>query len=177
MMFCGRGLESRVSASRRVALVSLAALGAAALLGGCGFHLQGRAPLPPRFARTYIDADDRQSDFIQGLNRSLTTAGATLEAGAESASAVIHVTRDQLEQRVLSVSSRNVPQEYELIYHIRFSVNAGDQELLASNEISATRDYTFDETQVLAKQREQEILRADLARDLVALVMRRISSL
>jgi LPS-assembly lipoprotein len=56
-------------------------------------------------------------------------------------------------------------------------VEAAGIEQLAVNEISATRDYTFDETQVLAKEREQEILRAALARDLVVLVMRRISSL
>jgi outer membrane lipopolysaccharide assembly protein LptE/RlpB len=36
---------------------------------------------------------------------------------------------------------------------------------------------TFDEAQLLAKEREQEILREALARDLVALVMRRIAAL
>jgi LPS-assembly lipoprotein len=153
------------------------ALLAAALLGGCGFHLQGRTPLPRKFAATWIEADDVQSDFNQGLRKALLDAGATLLPTSEGATAVIHVARDQLEQRVLSVSSRNIPQEYELTYHVRFSVEAAGIEQLAVNEISATRDYTFDETQVLAKEREQEILRAALARDLVVLVMRRISSL
>jgi len=153
------------------------AAAAALLVSGCGFHLEGRTPLPPRFASTYIDTVERDSDFNQGLRQALTNSGATLVAQAEGATAVIHVTRDQVEQRVLSVSSRNVPQEYEVTYHVRFSVNAADKELLASNEITAVRDYTFDETQVLAKQREGEILQAALARDLVALVMRRISSL
>ena len=39
------------------------------------------------------------------------------------------------------------------------------------------RDISFDEAQLLAKEREQEILRAALARDLVALVMRRLAAL
>jgi LPS-assembly lipoprotein len=167
----GRGPRHTVLA---LALASGAALG---LLGGCGFHLQGRTALPAKFAATYIDTDERESDFNQGLRKALTDAGATLLPGPEGATAVIHVTRDRIEQRVLSVSSRNVPQEYELTYHLRFSVTAADKELLAANEISTVRDYTFDETQVLAKQREEEILQAALARDLVALVMRRISIL
>jgi LPS-assembly lipoprotein len=167
----GRGPHNTVLA---LALALGAALG---LLGGCGFHLQGRTVLPVKFAATYIDTDERESDFNQGLRKALTDAGATLLAGPEGATAVIHVTRDRIEQRVLSVSSRNVPQEYELTYQLQFSVTAADQELLAANEIAAVRDYTFDETPVLAKQREQEILQAALARDLVALVMRRISIL
>jgi len=49
--------------------------------------------------------------------------------------------------------------------------------LIDNEEISATRDISFDEAQLLAKEREQEILREALARDLVALVMRRLAAL
>ena len=49
--------------------------------------------------------------------------------------------------------------------------------LIENEEVTATRDISFDEAQLLAKEREQEILREALARDLVALVMRRISAL
>ena len=37
------------------------------LLAGCGFHLQGRQPLPASFANIYIDAEDEQTDFVQDL--------------------------------------------------------------------------------------------------------------
>jgi LPS-assembly lipoprotein len=60
---------------------------------------------------------------------------------------------------------------------VNFSVTAGDQTLIEKEEISATRDLSFDETQLLAKEREQEILSEALARDLVALVMRRLAAL
>ncbi len=54
---------------------------------------------------------------------------------------------------------------------------AGDKTLIDNEEISATRDISFEEAQLLAKEREQEILREALARDLVALVMRRLAAL
>ena len=60
---------------------------------------------------------------------------------------------------------------------MRFSVASGGETLIELEEITATRDVTFDEAQLLAKEREQEILREALARDLVALVMRRIAAL
>jgi LPS-assembly lipoprotein len=60
---------------------------------------------------------------------------------------------------------------------VKFSVTSDGKTLIDKEEISATRDISFDEAQLLAKEREQEILRAALARDLVALVMRRLAAL
>jgi len=60
---------------------------------------------------------------------------------------------------------------------VKFSVTSSGKPLIENEEISATRDFSFDETELLAKEREQEILREALARDLVALVMRRLAAL
>ena len=75
------------------------------------------------------------------------------------------------------VSARNIPTEYELTYKLEFSVTSDGKTLIEQEEISATRDISFDESQLLAKEREQEILSEALARDLVALVMRRLAAL
>jgi LPS-assembly lipoprotein len=94
-----------------------------------------------------------------------------------SSGAVISVHKDELTERILSVSARNIPTEYELTYKVRFSVTTGGRKLIDDEEISATRDISFDEAQLLAKEREQEILSEALGRDLVALVMRRLAAL
>jgi LPS-assembly lipoprotein len=60
---------------------------------------------------------------------------------------------------------------------VRFSVTAGDQELLAPQDISATRSYSFDETRLLAKEHEESILRQAMAHDLADRVIRQLSSL
>jgi LPS-assembly lipoprotein len=64
-----------------------------------------------------------------------------------------------------------------LTYRVEFSVTAEGKALIERGEISATRDISYDEAQLLAKEREQEILSEALARDLVALVMRRLAAL
>jgi len=147
------------------------------MLAACGFHLQGRTPLPDSFAYTYIDTKDEQTDFVQDLRKALIASGAKVIRTQGSSGATIQVHDDALTERVLSVSARNIPTEYELTYKIKFSVTSGGKSLIEDEEISATRDFSFDEAQLLAKEREQEILREGLARDLVALVMRRLAAL
>ncbi len=170
----------RLSAEPRAALASLlapAALAALGLLAGCGFHLEGRVPLPTAFHVSYVEAKDRQTDFVQGLQRALVLAGAQVTDQDTHATAVVHILQDTVTPRVVAVSSTNLPREYEITYTVRFSVSAGNKDLLAPQEVSATRDYAFDEYVVLAKDNEDAILRAALAHDLVDIVMRRLSRL
>jgi LPS-assembly lipoprotein len=148
-----------------------------AALAGCGFHLQGKQPLPQAFAYTYVDTKDEQTDFVQDLRKALIASGSKVIRTRGSSGAIISVHKDELTERILSVSARNIPTEYELTYRVEFSVDSGGKTLIDHEEITSSRDISFDEAQLLAKEREQEILREGLARDLVALVMRRIASL
>jgi LPS-assembly lipoprotein len=147
------------------------------LLSACGFHLQGRQPLPPAFQYTFIDTKDEQTDFVQDLRKALIGSGVSVIRTQGSSGATISVHDDELTERILSVSARNIPTEYELTYRVKFSVTSAGKTLIDQEEISATRDISFDEAQLLAKEREQEIQREALARDLVALVMRRLAAL
>lgn len=147
------------------------------LVAGCGFHLQGRQPLPTQFAYTYVDTKDEQTDFVQDLRKALIASSVNVIPTQGSAGAIITVHEDELTEKILSVSARNIPTEYELTYRVRFSVLSEGRTLIDKEEISATRDISFNEAQLLAKEREQEILREALARDLVALVMRRLAAL
>jgi LPS-assembly lipoprotein len=157
----------------RVAAVALLALA----IAGCGFRLQGRVPLSSSLTITHVAADDIQSDFVQDLRRALLASGVRLAPVRADSTAVIEVQRDELIERIVSISARNIPREYELTYVVRIRVLRGDREVLAPEEIALSRDFSFDERAVLAKEREKEALRAALANDLVGIVMRRLSSL
>lgn len=161
----------------RPAIVAALLTAAGSLSGGCGFHLQGHVPLPESVKTPYLEAPDRQSDFVQSLRHALLSSGAHLASDKGQASAVVSIVRDTVTRRVLSVSATNQPNEYEVTYTIDFVVMAGDKELLAQQELSATRSYSFDERLLLAKGHEEDILRADMAHDLADMVMRRLASL
>ncbi len=169
-----RGVDRRL---RAAAITALA--GAALLLWGCGFHLEGRYPLPKALSTVRLDTVDSQSEFYFGLRRALLAAGAHLTDDVKDPSAaVVHVLTDSTSNVIVTVSNLNVPSEYELTYAVRFSVDAaGGKQLIAPEQLSQVRDYSYSESAQLAKQREQQILSAALAQELAAVVMRRLSSL
>jgi LPS-assembly lipoprotein len=146
-------------------------------LAACGFHRQGVRPLSPVMKVTYVDAKDERTDFMRGLMSALEAGGATLTDTRDGATAILHVELDQTGQRVLSVSARNTPTEYEIYYKVTYSVRSADAELLAPRTLTLTRDYSFDEEALLAKQHEEDFLREALARDLVSQVMRSLATL
>lgn len=163
--------------STRSHLMVALALVAPLLVVACGFHLQGRTPLPAPLAVTYVITTDRQTDFVQGLRRALITSGAKLATKSEGATGTVRILKDDVTRKVLSVSANNTPREYELTYTVEFAVTAADKELLPAQKVSVTRDFSFDERVLLAKENEEALLREGMARDLVGIVMRRLSSL
>jgi len=155
---------------------ALAVLLPAWLLAGCGFHLQGHHELPRSLASARIVASDTQSDFCSALRTALLVAGARLD-GAPDGAATIHVLDDRTAERVLTVSAHNIPTAFELSYRVRVSVDYQGHELMAPEEHVLTREYSFDERALLAKQRERDTLTQALADDMAALIMRRLDSL
>ena len=146
-------------------------------LTACGFRLAGSDPLPAMLARPYLSLKDPYTDFSREFEHQLKSSGAELQPARQGASATIEITKDVAVQRTVSVSSTNIPTEYELTYTVTFAVEASDKQLLAPQTISLSKDYSFDENVLLAKEHEADILRQQMARDLVSIAMRRLTSL
>jgi len=155
----------------------LVVLVATVVLAGCGFHLQGHTPLPDVVRTPYVQTSDRQSEFVISLERAMISSGAHPVEVKSRASVVVAILKDDVVRRTLSVSAQNQPDEYELTYNVRFSVTAGDKELLPPTDISNVRSFAFSEQLLLAKNHEEMILRQDMAHDLADMVMRRLASL
>jgi LPS-assembly lipoprotein len=146
-------------------------------LTGCGFQLQGAMPLPAALHTSFVNTRDTQSDFVDALRGALKSSGVQLTASRSADVAEVKVLKDEITERVLSVSARNTPTDYELVYTVELSVSAQGVELMAGEEFSLSRVYSFDESKLLAKEREKEILSDALARELAGVVMRRLASL
>jgi len=146
-------------------------------LGGCGFRLAGSDALPAVMARPYLSLKDPYTDFSREFEHALKSAGAAPTLTRDGATAFVDITKDLVEQRTLAVSGKNIPTEYELTYTVTFSARIADKEVLAPQTISLSRDFSFNEALQLAKANEADILRQQMARDLVAIAMHRLTSL
>lgn len=158
------------------ALRGAAALLLAVLPAACGFHLRGDVSYPPAMAKTYIEATDRYTPFYRKMKAALRQGGVQVTANPAGAGAVLRILEDASGQRVLTVSARNVPNEYDVYYVVRYSLEVAGKEALPAQQLALDRDYTYDETLVLGKDAESEVIRQALADDLVGLVTRRLSS-
>ena len=147
------------------------------VLAGCGFHLQDAFTVPTAMGRTYIATEDRHSIFYRELRRQLQAAGMQLADVPGEATATLTISVDETNQRVLSVSARNIPTEYEVYYSIEYGVVSGDTNLLERQFISLTRDYTYDEILVLGKAHEEQLLREAIVKDLVRIVLKQLGTL
>ncbi len=149
----------------------------AILLSSCGFRLQGAVDLPVEVRRVYVVTADELTPFAVELREALTRNGATLAPAAGAADVIVRVRSDRTGRRVLSVSSRNTPVEFEVFYLVAYSIDRGQEEVVPSQTLELTRSFSFDEADLLAKDREEDILREAMARDLAGLVVRRLGSL
>lgn len=148
------------------------------LLVACGFHLQGSGALPAQMQQTWIEWPNNASpELKRRLPRSLTAAGVQLAATPEEATAVLSIVENRYGERVLSVSATNIPEELEVYHLVTFELRAGEEILFPQETITLARDYTFDETAVLAKYREGEIIAEALVRDVVQQIRRRLAVL
>ncbi len=154
----------------------LAGAGLAALaLGGCGFRLRGPQQLD--FATLHVDVSEL-SDFGAKLRRMVATSGTTTvveeAAQAEARLQILGIDRGR---EILSLTGAGKVREYQLTERIRFQLlDKSGKALIPPTAIAATREYTFDDSQVLGKEQEEALLYRDMQNDLVQQLMRRLAA-
>ena len=81
----------------------------------------------------------------------------------DEASYVLVIKEDISSDRILSISAKNTPMEYEIAYQVVWSVFKGKQEIISDTKHIETQDYSFDQNQLLGKRKEAEYLNDSLA--------------
>jgi LPS-assembly lipoprotein len=156
---------------KRIALLS-----SLLLLASCGFQLAGAGRLPAAMESTWLSSVEPRSEFSDSLREALRLRGLRIVDERAEGGATLSVSEDATGQRILSVSARNIPREYEVFYRVTFSLEADGRELISNEPLLVRRNYTYDETQVLGKEREEDQLRRALAEELARQVVRLIEA-
>ena len=95
---------------------------------------------------------------------------------ARDAEAVFEQLQDTRVKTILSVNAQGRVREYRLQLDYKFRVvDAKGRELVGPNEINLSRDITYDDSTVLAKDLEEGLLWRDMNNDLVNQIIRRLS--
>lgn len=158
---------------RRAALLSLSALA----LSACGFQLRGtggRGVIP--FKSVYLGAGTTGRLGTE-LRRYLRASDIELTTEPKSAEAVVDILSERQSRATLSLNAQGRVRDYSINYAVTFRVNDGaGRELIPTSTITLKRDLTFNESQVIAKEKEEEMLYRDMQSDVVQQILRRLSA-
>ena len=143
-------------------------------LAACGFRLRGTAEVP--FETIFLPgatggiALDLKRNIQVGTNAKVVDDPAKAEA-------VLQFTEETRQKEVLSLTGAGRVREFQLRYRVGFRVHDGKGgDYVPQSTIQLTRDVTFNDTEILAKEQEEQILFRDMQTDMVQQILRRLAA-
>jgi len=127
------------------------------LAAGCGFQLRKLEGMP--FSTLYINApagSQVAQRIVAGIK---TNRAAQLVANASEAEAVLKIDSEEHSKAILSLSGAGKVIEYRLGLKVVYSIVGKDSSVLAAPEtIDLSRDMTYSDSELLAKNAEEQLL-------------------
>lgn len=146
------------------------------LLHSCGFQLRGSESL--NVSTLYVQQDNAPITAGE-LTRLLQQRGITIAPLPSLAQAIVKLSNEAVDHRVLSVSATTSKvEEIELNFRVNLEVQKLNGEvLLEKQNFSLLRDYSYDQNAVLASSKIEEVLRQELFNRLMSQLMWRLQTL
>jgi LPS-assembly lipoprotein len=169
-MWSSRSRVPRLAAWRSgVALLTLA------LLAGCGFQLRGQANYP--FQTIYASATGGPS-FTSELRRALAASGsATVADEPTKAQVVLDIVLVANDKAVLSLSSGGRAREFALSKRVQFALRDKEgNEWMPPAEIVILRTFTYDDSERLAREIQEQRLDREMQTDAIQQIVRRLQT-
>lgn len=150
------------------------------LLSACGFHLAGGKPLSDDLKKVYLDTTIPYSvtepPVETQLRAILQRRGAEVAKDPSADVTTIRLSNLRESREVLSLGTDGKAVEFRLLTRVHYEVFRGAKTLVTPGDMVATRDYSFEPAQVLAKEAEEQRLREFIQSQLAELLMLRIDA-
>jgi LPS-assembly lipoprotein len=157
-----------------------AAVALALSLAACGFHWAGSRQLPGQLSWVYIDIVTpfrvATPPIVAALRARLTRRGAVVTGSASAARTVLRLSDLDESREVLSVDPFGKTVEFKLTTRVRYELLEDDHIVVAPDVMIVSRDYSFNATQVLAKEAEEQRLQGYMQDELAELLLLRLEA-
>lgn len=175
-LILGLGRGSRDQRTRPSFARLLIALIVPVVVAGCGFHLRGAVNYP--FETLFLNAPTAPPPFAGELRRAIEGSRSTkLVESAAAAQVILDIASVVDDKQVLSLSGGGRVREYSLAKRVLFSVHdANGRDWLPAAEIVLRRSYSFSESEVLAREAQEQRLLAEMQTDAVQQILRRLQA-
>jgi LPS-assembly lipoprotein len=151
------------------------AVAVAWLVAACGFHLRGDVAYSfPTISVTSPTPQPIVTELKRYLDSSSTTK---LVDNAKDAAVTLEIVNVVDDKGVLTLSSGGRVSEYALSKRVSFNLRDKEgHDWLPPGEIVIRRSYTFNESEVLAREHEETRTLKEMQSDAVQQIMRRLQS-
>ena len=144
-------------------------------LAACGFQLRGTATLP--FDTLYMPPTTTAGVALDLKRNIQSGTRTTVVDDPKKADAMLEFTQEAREKHILSLAANGRVREFQLRYRVGFRVHDGKGgEFVPTSTLQLTRDVTFNDSEVLAKDAEELLLYRDMQFDMVQQIMRRLAA-
>jgi LPS-assembly lipoprotein len=143
-------------------------------LAACGFQLRGMTELPFKT----LNIQGSKLSLSRDLQQWLKTNGVQVVENAENAEALLELLGEHYEKRIRSLSGQGLVREYELNYRVTFRTRDASSALWGPEQtVQSRRDFSYNDTALLGKLEEEERLQADMRKDAVREILRRLTAI
>ncbi|MDR2710335.1 MAG: LPS assembly lipoprotein LptE [Burkholderiales bacterium] len=166
-------LSSENKLKRRALLRSALCLGVAGTLSACGFKLRGQVAYTfQSIAINGAEAPGVTEDLRKLLTR---VTGLKVEEHPKDAQVTLDLKQMSDDKSVLSLTSGGRAREYVLtkVYAFRLYDKEGN-DWMPPGEIDIQRTYSYDDTQRLAREIQEQNLILEMQQDAVQQILRRL---
>lgn len=168
--------------TRRSALKSLANLMLIAVMAmlftGCGFQLRGAPPVSSALEPLAVDCSSQVPETLCGAIREQLSLGNVSLAPVADADYILRLKNFERDRRASAITAQAAAAEYTLRHSVDLEVISADQvPMVATTRLTTSESYRYDETNVLARQREEETLRQQMDNRLAQQVIFRLAPL
>lgn len=133
------------------------------LVAGCGFQLRGAPPVSSALQPLAVDcAENVPVQLCEAVREQLELGRIELKP-PEEADFVLKISNFRQERRASAITLRAAAAEYTLRHMVDVEALTADNiPLIEPTDLNSSETYRYDESNVLAKQREEEALREQL---------------
>ena len=154
----------------QIFLKELSILGLILIISACGFQLRG--DIQANFDSISISGGT--SSFNKTLQRKFRQAGITI-TNASEAEKIVEIIENKFTKTILTLTGTGAVSEYQLDYEVTYRFKSKDGPWRLPVTIEATRNYTYDDSDILAKDEEEKRLVTGMEDQLIKTMATQIS--
>lgn len=154
----------------QIFLKELAILWLILMISGCGFQLRG--DIQANFDSISISGGT--SSFNKTLQRKFRQAGISIKSASE-AKKIVEIIKNSFTKTILTLTGTGAVSEYQLDYVVTYRFKSKDSPWNLPVTIEASRNYTYDDSDILAKDEEEKRLISGMEDQLIKTMATQIS--